>query len=174
MESVDTGGYIGNVGNASQDQKDLITAIFGDEISMQLGNQYYSVSLLIKNQQIDGKGEKDMVLYITADQLTVGGGTWRNNSWRDLNNVPVYGLVFINNKKNDYTFCDHMFQGEAPVCDFGGALGTGNVGNFNTNLWNSTEFPSVTDSSNGQITQSYITKDGELDDAYNYYIKNQK
>ena len=174
MESVDTGGYIGNVGNASQDQKDLITAIFGDEISMQLGNQYYSVSLLIKNQQIDGKGENDMVLYVTADQLAVGGGTWRNNSWQNLNNVPVYGLIYINNGEKDYTICDHMFQGEAPVCNFGGAFGSGNVGNFNTNLWNSTEFPSVTDSSNGQITQDYITKDGELDDAYRYYIKNQK
>lgn len=172
MENVDTGGYIGNVGNASQDQKDLITSIFGDEISMELGNQYYSVSLLIKNQQIDGKGEKDMVLYVTADQLTVGGGTWQRNAWKDLNNVPVYGLIFINNGKNNYTFCDHMFQGEAPVCNFGGSLGPGNVGNFNTNLWNSTEFSSVTDSSNGQITQSYITKDGELDDAYSYYIKN--
>lgn len=173
MESVDTGGYIGNVGNASQDRKDLIAAIFGDQVSMQLGNQYYSVYLLIKNQQIDGKGDNDMVLYVTADQLTVGGGTWRNNSWQDLNNVPVYGLVYINNGEKDYTLCEHQFQGEAPVCSFSGALGAGNVGNFNTNLWNSTEFPSVTDSSNGQITQDYITKDGELDDAYKYYIKNK-
>ena len=172
MESVDTGGYIGNVGNASQDQKDLIEAIFGEHISMQLGNQYYSVSLLIKNQQIDGRGENDMVLYVTADQLAVGSGNWQNNAWRNLNNVPVYGLVFINNGRNNYAYCDHLFAGEAPVCNFGGAFGAGNVGNFNTNLWNSTEYPSVTDSSSGQITQDYITKDGELDDAYQYYIRN--
>ena len=173
MEQVDTGGYIGNVGNASQDQKDLITAIFGEHISMQLGGQYYSVSLLIKNQQIDGYGANDMVLYVTADQLTVGGGNWQNGAWRNLNNVPVYGLVFINNGTNDYIYCDHLFQGEAPVCNFGGDFGTGNVGNFNTNLWNSTEYPNLTDSSNGQITQDYITKDGELDDAYQYYMKNK-
>ena len=172
MESVDTGGYIGNVGNASQEQKDLIEAIFGEHISMQLGNQYYSVSLLIKNQQIDGRGENDMVLYVTADQLAVGSGNWQNNAWRNLNNVPVYGLVFINNGRNNYAYCDHLFAGEAPVCNFGGAFGAGNVGNFNTNLWNSTEYPSVTDSSSGQITQDYITKDGELDDAYQYYIRN--
>lgn len=173
MEQVDTGGYIGNVGNASQDQKDLIAAIFGEHISMELGSQYYSVSLLIKNQQIDGRGANDMVLYVTADQLTVGGGNWQNSAWRNLNNVPVYGLIFINNGTNNYTYCEHLFQGEAPVCNFSGAFGTGNVGNFNTNLWNSTEYPDLTDSSNGQITQNYITKDGELDDAYQYYMRNR-
>ena len=173
MESVDTGGYIGNVGDASQDQKDLIAAIFGDDILMEMGNQIYSVSLLIKNQQIDGQGENDMVLYVTADQLAVGSGNWQNNAWKNLNNVPVYGLIYINNGGSNYTYCDHLFVGEAPVCNFGGAFGSGNIGNFNTNLWNSTEYPSVTDSSNGQITQDYITKDGELDDAYRYYLQHR-
>ena len=170
MESVDTGGYIGNVGNASQEQKDLIAAIFGDEITMQIGNQHYSVSLLIKNQQIDGKGENDMVIYVTADQLAVGGGQWRNNAWQDLNIVPVYGIVFINNGKDGYSYCDHLFLGEAPVCNFGGEFGQDKIGNFNTNLWNSTEYPSLTDKSSGQITQSYITKNGELDEAYAQFV----
>lgn len=170
MERVDTGGYIGNVGNASQEQKDLIAAIFGDEISMQIGNQHYSVSLLIKNQQIDGKGENDMVIYVTADQLAVGGGQWRNNAWQDLNIVPVYGIVFINNGNEGYSYCDHLFLGEAPVCNFGGEFGQDKIGNFNTNLWNSTEYPNLTDTSGGQITQSYITKNGELDEAYKQFM----
>ena len=170
MESVDTGGYIGNVGNASQDRKDLMSAIFGDNITMQIGNQLYSVSLLIKNQQIDGKGENDMVIYVTADQLAVGGGKWQNNAWKELNIVPVYGIVYINNN-GTYTQCDHLFAGEAPVCDFGGAFGKDKVGNFNTNLWNSTEYPSLTDKSGGSISQNYITTNGELDEAYQQYIK---
>ena len=171
MESVDTGGYMGNVGNASDDRKALIAAIFGDNIVMQIGNQYYSVSLLIKNQQIDGKGENDMVIYVTADQLTVGGGRWQNNAWRELKIVPVYGIVYINNGKDGWSMCEHLFMGEAPVCDFGGALGTDKVGNFNTNLWNSTEYADVTDKSGGSISQNYITTNGELDEAYQKYAK---
>lgn len=169
MENVDTGGYIGNVGNASQAQKDLIEAIFGENILMQIGNQHYSVSILIKNQQIDGRGQNDMVMYVTADQLAIGSGNWSNGAWRNLNIVPVYGIVFINNN-GSYSYCDHLFMGEAPVCNFGGAFGAGNVGNFNTNLWNSTEYANLTDTSNGVITQDYITKDGELDEAYRRYV----
>ena len=170
MESVDTGGYIGNVGNASQDQKDMITAIFGDQIMMEIGSQYYSVSLLIKNQQIDGKGANDMVMYVTADQLTIGGGRWSRNAWVDTNVVPVYGLVFINNGTNNYTYCEHLFAGEAPVCDFGGAFGEDKIGNFNTNLWNSTEYTNLSDTSGGTVSQDYITTNGELDEAYQRYI----
>ena len=171
MTDVETGGYTGNVGNATQDEKDLMTAIFGDNITLQIGPNYYSVYILIKNQQIDGKGDNDMVIYVTADQLEVGGGEWKNNKWQNTRIVPVYALVFIKDG-NSYKYCDHLFAGEAPVCDFGGALGNGKVGNFHTNIWNSTEFPNITDTSNGTIGQQYITTDGELDEAYKEFIKN--
>ena len=173
MESVDTGGYIGNVGNASQARKDLITAIFGENITFNLNGEEHIVSLLIKNQQIDNKGQADMVLYVTADPLNTGGGTWRNSSWQNLNYVPVYGLVFINNGAQGYEYCDHLFAGEAPVCDFGGKLGNNYTGNFNTNLWNSLDYPSLTDRSGGVITQDYCTTNGELDEAYQEFLKIQ-
>ena len=169
MTDVETGGYTGNVGNATQDEKDLMEAIFGDNIVLQIGANYYSVYILIKNQQIDGKGENDMVIYVTADQLDVGGGEWKNNKWQNTHIVPVYALVFIKDG-NSYKYCDHLFAGEAPVCDFGGALGDGKIGNFHTNIWNSTEFSSVTDQSGGSIGQQYITTNGELDEAYKYFI----
>lgn len=171
MTDVETGGYTGNVGNATQAEKDLMEAVFGDNIVIQIGANYYSVYILIKNQQIDNKGENDMVIYVTADQLEIGGGTWnnRNQKWENTRIVPVYGLVFIKDG-NGYKYCDHLFAGEAPVCDFGGALGDGKIGNFHTNIWNSTEF-SVTDNSGGSIGQQYITTNGELDEAYQYFIK---
>ena len=168
MTDVDTGGYTGNVGNATQAEKDLMEAIFGDNITIQIGDNYYSVYILIKNQKI--KSDQDMVIYVTADQLSMGSGQWKNNSWQSLNIVPVYGLVFIKDG-NSYKYCNHLFAGEAPVCDFGGAFGEGKVGNFNTNLWNSTEFSNVTDKSGGSITQDYITTNGELDEAYTEYMK---
>ena len=176
MTSVDTGGYTGNVGNATQDEKELMEAVFGDNITIQIGSNYYSVYILIKNQQIDNKGENDMVIYVTADQLDRGSGRWQGGGWGqqgsyvDLNYVPVYGLVFIKDG-NGYKYCNHLFAGEAPVCDFGGAFGEGEIGNFNTNLWNSTEFSSVTDTSGGSISQSGISTNGELDEAYQYFIK---
>lgn len=175
MTGVDTGGYTGNVGNASQDEKDLMEAVFGDNITIQIGNNYYSVYILIKNQTI--KSKDDMVIYVTADQLNMGSGRWQGGSgwgqqgsYVDLNYVPVYGLVFIKDG-NGYKYCDHLFAGEAPVCDFGGAMGEGKIGNFNTNLWNSTEFSSVTNTSGGSISQNGITTNGELDEAYQYFIK---
>ena len=177
MENVDTGGYMGNVGNASDDQKALISAIFGENVVMQIGNYYYSVQLLIKNQKINGDNQNDMVLYVTADQLDVGGGRWQDGnwgssgSWVDLNRVPVYGLVFIyNNQTKKYDYVDHLFAGTAPVCNFGGTLASNATGNFNTNLWESTEY-NVTDNCGGDITESYITTNGELDEAYAAYAK---
>lgn len=174
MTGVDTGGYTGNVGNATQDEKDLMEAVFGDNITIQIGNNYYSVYILIKNQTI--KSKDDMVIYVTADQLNMGSGRWQGGSgwgqqgsYVELNYVPVYGLVFIK-EKDGYKYCDHLFAGEAPVCDFGGAMGEGKIGNFNTNLWNSTEFSSVTNTSGGSITQSGISTNGELDEAYKYFI----
>lgn len=179
MENVDTGGYMGNVGNASDDQKELIEAIFGENVIMQIGNYYYTVQVLIKNQRINNDDQNDMVLYVTADQLDVGGGRWQAASswwepgkWVELNRVPVYGLVFVyNSSTGQYDYVDHLFAGTAPVCDFGGTLAAGATGNFNTNLWESTEF-SVSDESGGDITESYITTNGELDEAYGYYIAN--
>lgn len=171
MTSVDTGGYTGNVGNAKQHEKSLIQGIFGDNITLQIGPNYYSVYMLIKNQEVSGDRVADMVIYVTADQLEVGGGEWKNNRWQNTRIVPVYCLVFIK-EGNGYKYCDHLFAGEAPVCDFGGALGDGKIGNFHTNIWNSTEFPNITDTSNGSIGQQYITTDGELDEAYKEFIKN--
>ena len=171
MEGVDTGGYIANIGDFSQDQKDLVNAVFGGSATLQIGNQYYSVSMLIKNQEINNDRQSDMVLYVTADQLTIGGGGWSNGAYRNLHIVPVYGLVFINNGHGEYTYCDHIFAGEAPVCNKGGAFGENCTGNFNTNLWNSTDYPDLKDESGGNITADYISTNGELDEAYQRYIR---
>lgn len=173
MTSVDTGGYTGNVGNATQAEKNLVEAIFGENMVIQLGSNYYSVCMLIKNQKIVNKD--DMVIYVTADPLEVGGGTWNGGTkkWDNLRIIPVYALVFLKDGTT-YTYVDHIFAGEAPVCDFKGALGDGKVGNLHTNIWNSTEFPSVTDKSGGSIGQQNITTNGELDEAYQFYINSLK
>lgn len=177
-ESAGTGGYISNVPAASQEEKDLLNQIFGENVTMTIGNQTYNVKCLLKNQNMGNSN--DMVLYITPDPLDVGGGTWSNGAWTDLKKVPVHVLVFkytktVNGKKQ-YEEVPHIFLGTAPVCGPGGELykktnDTIITGNFNTNLWESTEY-NVNDNSNGQITQDWVSKNGELDEAYNYYINN--
>lgn len=179
MNDAGTGGYMGNVAGAKDYQKELIEDMFGEQITIEIGSNVYSVSVLIKNQQMDNSGDNDMVIYVTADQLFQGSGGWeesnRNNNWtagyHNLNYVPVYALVFIK-VGNTYQYCDHLFAGQAPVCDYGGAFGDGKTGNFNTNLWVSTEF-NVKDSSanSNTVNKDYISADGALDEAYQYYIK---
>ena len=140
-----------------------------------IGNQSYSVLMLIKEQKVDNGDTWDMVLYVTADQLTVGGGRWQNNAYRDLNYVPVYCIVYINtgtNNKPVYECCDHLFAGKAPVCNKDGTFGANNVGNLHTGLWDSTDYPTLTDKSNGILNNQYITVDGELNEAYAEYKKN--
>ena len=179
-----TGGYTGNVGDASQEVKDLMYSIFGDNMLMQIGNQYYSVSFLIKNQRINHNN--DMVLYFTPDPLLLGGGSYNGrtdretaNCYRDLNMVPVYALVFTYENgayesltgENGESF---VFSGEAPVCDMEGAMGAENTGNFNTNIWNSLDYPDLWDESGGSISSYGNNRNGELDEAYKKYIGGEK
>lgn len=158
-----SGGYIGNVDGASPDQKELIDAIFGEEIIMPIGNQHYSVSLMIKYLQANDQGKDDIVIYVTADQLKIGGSSSARN------NVPVYGIVFINNGDDTYTECEHLFAGEAPVSNMSGSFGTNYTGSFNTDHWVSTEY-NVSDEDAGLLGWG---RNGELDEAYVYYDNNK-
>ena len=180
-----TGGYTGNVGDASQEVKDLMYAIFGDNMLMQIGNQYYSVSFLIKNQRINHNN--DMVLYFTPDPLLLGGGSYINgrtdretaNCYRDLNMVPVYALVFAYKNGAYESLTDEngepfVFSGEAPVCDMEGGMGAENTDNFNTNIWNSLDYPALWDESGGSISSGGNSRNGELDEAYKKYIGGEK
>ena len=164
-----TGDYLGNVGNATDAQKKMMETIFGDDITMKIGNTTYPVWFLIKRQEVDGQkndknpnnnksgadqAQNDIVLYITIDPLATG-----SNSDGDYHYVPVYAIVYLYNSDGNYTQCSHMFAGEAPVCNLSGQFGTNNTGNIHTHYWRSTEFDVNND-----------TQDGEINEAYKYYI----
>ena len=171
-----TGDYIGNVGDAEDNQHKIMDAIFGDNTTMKIGNTTYDVWFLIKRQEVDGKNnnnnsnnnssnstnqtQNDLVLYITVDPLNQGGP--ENN----LHYVPVYAIVYTYNPSGDannkYIQCEHLFAGQAPVCNLGGSFGTNNTGNFHTHYWESTEF-NVNDSG---------TDDGEINEAFKYLYPN--
>ena len=171
-----TGDYIGNVGDAEDNQHKIMDAIFGDNTTMKIGNTTYDVWFLIKRQEVDGKNnnnnssnnsssstqqtQNDLVLYITVDPLDKGGDS--NN----YNYVPVYAIVYTYNPSGDannkYIQCEHLFAGAAPVCNLSGNFGANNTGNFHTHYWESTEYD-LNDSG---------TDDGEINEAYKYYMEN--
>jgi hypothetical protein len=137
MNDAGTGGYMGNVAGAKDYQKQLIEDMFGEKITIEVGDNVYSVNVLIKNQEMNGDNQSDMVIYITADQLFQGSGGWKEKGWdnatqtyyqnagyHNLNNVTVYALVYIK-VGNTYQYCNHLFAGKAPVCDYGGNFGDG-------------------------------------------------
>ena len=181
-----TGAYIGNVAGADASIQALMEAIFGDNMIIKIGNLYYTVSFLMKNQRINHAN--DMVLYFTPDPLLLGGGSWNGGTheetseyYKDLNMVPVYALVFTYDA-NTNTYSSpvdekgewFIFSGEAPVCDIGGGMGAENIGNFNTNIWNSLDYPNLHDTSGGSVSSGGNSKNGELDEAYKAYIGGQK
>lgn len=181
-----TGAYIGNVAGADASIHALMESIFGDNMIIKIGNLYYTVSFLMKNQRINHAN--DMVLYFTPDPLLLGGGSWNGGTheetseyYKDLNMVPVYALVFTYDA-NTNTYSSpvdekgewFIFSGEAPVCDIGGGMGAENIGNFNTNIWNSLDYPNLHDTSGGSVSSGGNSKNGELDEAYKAYIGGQK
>ena len=181
-----TGQYIGNVAGADASIHALMEAIFGDNMIIKIGNLYYTVSFLMKNQRINHAN--DMVLYFTPDPLLLGGGSWNGGThdetseyYKDLNMVPVYALVFTydENTKTYSSPVDEnkewfIFSGEAPVCDIGGGMGAENIGNFNTNIWNSLDYPNLHDTSGGSVSSGGNSKNGELDEAYKKYMAGEK
>ena len=156
MNNAPSGGYMGNVGAATEDQKNLVNQLFGENIVIEIGDNAYSVSILIKYQEVNNDNRTDMVIYVTADQLYQGGNNDENNR------VPVYALVYIKNTDGTYDYCDHLFEGVAPVCDMGGQFGKDRTGNFHTDYWKSTE---------PEIKKDDGNSNGALDETFREFIR---
>lgn len=126
MENVISGKYIGNLQGANADDKALLSALFEGELMFPVGNQEVPVTIMIKEKDVYGSNTKDLVLYITADDLG-----------SRLSYVPVYAVVFSRNESGEWVQIGDIFAGEARVNGYSGSLlGTGS---FNTETWRSTQ-----------------------------------
>lgn len=127
MESGGTGAYIGNLNGANNDDKALLTALFEGELTFDIGGEEVPVTVLVKQMNVYDTSDAEMVLYITADDLS-----------RSRTNAPVYVAVFTQNASKEWVQVGDIYSGEAPVCDYttGSTWGSGS---FNTDNWESTQ-----------------------------------
>ena len=119
-----SGSYAGNLEGADGDDKALVNALFGDTLKFTVGGQEVPVTVMIKEKNVYGSSEKEMVLYITADDLTAAS-TY----------VPVYAAVFTKNSTGKWEQVGEIFAGEARTNSYSGWAGSGS---FNTERWRST------------------------------------
>jgi len=127
MESGGTGAYIGNLNGADHDDKALLTALFEGELTFDIGGEELPVTVLVKQMNVYDSSDAEMVLYITADDLS-----------RSRTYAPVYVAVFTQNSSKEWVQVGDIYSGEAPVCDYttGSTWGSGS---FNTDDWESTQ-----------------------------------
>ena len=125
MESDRTGNYIGNLMGSDTDDKALLTALFEGALTFAVGNEEVPITVMIKEKDVYGSSEKDMVLYITADDLS-DRSTY----------VPVYASVFSKNASGEWEQVGEVFSGEAQTNSYSGWYGSGS---FNTETWRSTQ-----------------------------------
>lgn len=125
MESDFSGNYIGNLMGADADDKALLTALFEGALTFTVGNEEVPITVMVKEKNVYGTNEKEMVLYITADDLS---------AWSSY--VPVYAAVFSQNESGEWIQIGDIYAGEAPTNSYSGWWGSGS---FNTESWRSTE-----------------------------------
>lgn len=125
MESDTSGNYIGNLMGADADDKALLTALFEGALTFNVGNEEVPITVMIKEKNVYGSSEKDLVLYITADDLSA---TWSY--------VPVYAVVYSKSVDGEWVQTGDIFAGEARTNNYSGWYGSGS---FNTETWRSTE-----------------------------------
>ena len=133
MNDANSGSYISNVSGAEPRDKVLVDAAFGDYTNIELEGADYPVKGLIKEQNVTGDSTAEMVLYVSADPLSKGGGMF------SMNRVPVYAIVF-ELQNGGWVQNKPMLAGTAPVTNYNGSFGTNNTGSFSTDYWESTEY----------------------------------
>ena len=155
-----TSNYIGNVGNAVDNDMMTVETLFAGQLTMMVNGQAQKAWVMIKHEDVDGNeltgddytlnynqyGEIthkgcEMTLYMTVDSLN------RANSW-----APVYVTVFTcdrdtnGNKISDWYQVGSSYYGQANIVGYRGE--SGGTGSFVTDNWKSY-------ASSYQVTRDY-------------------
>lgn len=155
-----TSNYIGNVGNAVDNDMMTVETLFAGQLTMMVNGQAQKAWVMIKHEDVDENeltgddytlnynqyGEIthkgcEMTLYMTVDQLN------KANSW-----APVYATVFTcdrdanGNKISDWYQVGNSYYGQANVVGYRGEAG--GTGSFVTDNWKSY-------ASSYQVTEDY-------------------
>lgn len=144
-----TSNYIGNVGNAVDNDMMTVETLFAGQLTMMINGKAQKAWVIIKHENIDGLDNTgddyslnynqygyvthkgcEMTLYMTVDGLN------KANSW-----APVYVTVFTCDRDDKGNFISEWYQvgdsyyGEADVVGYNGE--SGKTGSFVTDHWNS-------------------------------------
>ena len=144
-----TSNYIGNVGNAVDNDMMTVETLFAGQLTMMVNGQAQKAWVMIKHEDVDGNeltgddyklnynqyGEVthrgcEMTLYMTIDSLD------KANSW-----APVYVTVFTcdrdanGNKTSDWYQVGSSYYGQANIVGYRGE--SGGTGSFVTDNWKS-------------------------------------
>lgn len=155
-----TSNYIGNVGNAVDNDMMTVETLFAGQLTMMINGQAQKAWVMIKHEDIDGNeltGDDytlnynqygmithkgcEMTLYMTVDSLD------NANSW-----APVYATVFTcdrdanGNKISEWYKVGDSYYGQANVVGYHGE--SGGTGSFVTDNWKSY-------ASTYQVTENY-------------------
>ena len=155
-----TSNYVGNVGNAVDNDMMTVETLFAGQLTMMVNGQAQKAWVIIKHENLDGNemtGDDytvtynqygditykgcEMTLYMTVDKLE------NPNSW-----APVYATVFTcdrdadGNVISDWYMVGDSYYGEANVVGYHGE--NGGTGSFVTDNWRSY-------ASSYQVTEDY-------------------
>ena len=143
-----TSNYVGNVGNAVDNDMMTVETLFAGQLTMIINGQTQKAWVIIKHEDIDGNpmtgddytlnytwGEHthvgcEMTLYMTVDELDT------RNGW-----APVYATVFTcdrdanGNIVGGWYKVGDTYEGEANIVGYRGE--SGGTGSFVTDNWNS-------------------------------------
>lgn len=144
-----TSNYIGNVGNAVDNDMMTVETLFAGQLTMMINGKAQKAWVMIKHEDVDGNeltGDDyslnynqygwithkgcEMTLYMTVDPLS------KANGW-----APVYTTVFTcdrdsgGNKISDWYRVGSSYYGQANIVGYRGE--TGGTGSFVTDNWKS-------------------------------------
>lgn len=176
-----TSNYIGNVGNAVDNDMMTVETLFAGQLTMMINGQAQKAWVLIKHEDVDGNeltGDDyslnyswgpythkgcEMTLYMTVDPLTTANG------W-----ATVYTTVFTcdrdaeGNKISDWYRVGSTYAGQANIVGYKGEYGQ--TGSFVTDNWISyAEYYQITDNYGYSVdADAYIGSIMSVIDWYAY------
>lgn len=122
--SSSSGKYIGNLLGANPDDTALLNALFEGTLTFPINGEDVPITVMVKEKNVCGSSDKEMVLYITGDTL-------------QGNNAPVYAAVFSKDANGVWQQIGDIFEGRARVNGYNGSWS--GTGSFDTESWYSTK-----------------------------------
>ncbi|MBQ8907189.1 MAG: hypothetical protein IJY71_01195 [Clostridia bacterium] len=124
--------YIGNVAGATDADSSALNEIFtvdGDnKLQLEVDGKTVDVTAIIKNEDIGGTADNEMVIYMTGSEIT--------GNWFRPGSIQVFAAIYRKNAEGKWAMIGQLYEGTANSNNYTGQIfGTHN--SFNTDTWKS-------------------------------------